>query len=237
MLSGIAYSPDSKWLLTWGSAPDSARLWDVATLRDSRPLCRSLDSPINQAVFSRDGRILLLGCRDGKARLWDLDRDAEIDSEHRPRHAYPITAVAFDPSCSRLVTGCHAGTVRVWDANRGTMLNELRQNAGEIVVLAFSPDGKMLLTASHDGTARFLDAESGTQLGPALHHRDAVLCVAYHPDGQSVVTGTRDGMVQRWSVPSSPRTDGVAEIRQWLKDQTGMELDKQGAVTMVTLCD
>ena len=132
-----------------------------------------------------------------------VDRDVEIDPEHRPRHAYPITAVAFDPNCSRVVTGCHAGTVRVWDATRGTMLNELRQNAGEIVVLAFSPDGKMLVTASRDGTARFLDAESGRQLGPALHHTDAVLCVAFHPDGQSVVTGTRDGMVQRWSVPVS----------------------------------
>ena len=27
---------------------------------------------------------LLLGCRDGRARLWDLDGDVEIDSEHRP---------------------------------------------------------------------------------------------------------------------------------------------------------
>ena len=141
-LSGVVYSPDSKWLLTWGPEPRTAGLWDVATLRDSRPLFRSLESPIHQAVFSRDGRSLLLGCRDGKARLWDVDSDVEIDSEHARRHAYPITAVAFDPNRSRMVTGCHAGTVRVWDATRGTMLNELRQNAGEIVVLAFSPDGR-----------------------------------------------------------------------------------------------
>jgi WD40 repeat protein len=236
-LSGLTYTPDSKWLLTWGPAPQTARLWDVATLQQSRPLCWPLDSPINQAVFSPDGGTLLLGCRDGKARLWDLDRDVEIDSEHRPRHAYPITAVAFDPKCSRLVTGCHAGTVRVWDATRSAMLYELRQNAGEIVVLAFSPDGKMLLTASQDGTARFLDAESGKQLGPALHHTDAVLCIAFHPDGQSVVTGTRDGMVQRWSVPAPPRAGGVAEIRRWLEEQTGMELDDQGAVMMGSLCN
>jgi WD40 repeat protein/tRNA A-37 threonylcarbamoyl transferase component Bud32 len=236
-LSGVAYSPDSKWLLTWGAEPGTARLWDVATLRDLRPFFRSLNSAINQAVFSRDGKSLLVGCRDGKARLWDLDKDVEIDSEHSPRHAYPITAVAFDPKRSRVVTGCHAGTVRVWDATRGTMLNELRQNAGEIVVLAFSPDGKMLLTASHDGTARFLDAESGKQLGPSLHHTDAVLCVAFHPDGQSVVTGSRDGMVERWGVPSAPLSGRVEEIRRLMKEQTGMELDDQGATTMRTLCD
>jgi WD40 repeat protein/tRNA A-37 threonylcarbamoyl transferase component Bud32 len=224
-IAGLAYSPDSRWLLTWGPAPGTARLWDAATLRDPRPLLRSLDSPIHQAVFSRDGRSLLLGCRDARARLWDLRRDTEIDPEHRPRHAYPITAVAFDPGRSRLVTGCHAGTVRVWDANRGTLLHELRQNTGEIVVLAFSPDGAMLATASHDGTARFLDAETGRQLGPALHHADAVLCIAFHPDGKSVVTGTRDGMVQRWGTPAPPRSGSVDEVRRWVRDRTGLEFD------------
>jgi WD40 repeat protein len=118
-----------------------------------------------------------------------------------------------------------------------TSLNELRQNAGEIVVLAFSPDRKILLTASHDGTARFLDAESGTQLGPALHRPDAVLCVASHPDGQSAVTGTKDGMVQRWSAPAPLQTGGVAEIGRWVKEQTRMELDDQGAVAMGSLCN
>jgi WD40 repeat protein len=161
----------------------------------------------------------------------------EADPGHGPRHAYPITAVAFDPKRSRVVTGCHAGTVRLWDAIRGTMLNELRQNAGEIVALAFSPDGKLLLTASRDGTARFLDAESGRQLGPSLHHPDAVLCATFHPDGRSVATGTRDGLVQRWRVPSPPRTGGVAELRRWVEEQTGMELDDQGAVTMGTVSD
>jgi eukaryotic-like serine/threonine-protein kinase len=194
-------------------------------MRDARALFESLESPVQQAEFSPDGRIALLGCRDGKARLWDLHTDAEITSEYRPHHAYPITALAFDPARSRLVTGCHAGTVRFWDTKQGTLLHELRQNAGEIVVLAFNPDGTLLVTASHDGTARFLDAETGRQLGPALHHTDAVLRVAFHPDGRSIVTGTRDGMVQRWSVPSPPEMGTPAEIRRQVTAETGIKLD------------
>jgi WD40 repeat protein/tRNA A-37 threonylcarbamoyl transferase component Bud32 len=224
-ITGMAYSPDSRWLLTWGPAPGTARLWDAATLRNSRPILRSVDSAIHQAVFSRDGRSLLVGCRDARARLWDVHRDAEINPEHRPRHDYPITAVAFDPGGSRLMTGCHAGTVRVWDANRGVLLHELRQNTGEIVILTFSPDGAMLAMASYDGTARFLDAETGRQLGPALHHADAVLSIAFHPDGNSVMTGTRDGMVQRWSTPAPPKSGSVVEIRRWVREQTGLEFD------------
>jgi WD40 repeat protein len=224
-ISGLAYSPNSTWLLTWGPEPGTAHLWDAATLRDPRPRFRSLNSPILQAVFSREGRTLLLGCQDGRARVWDVDRDVEIIPDHRPRHVYPITAVAFDPERSRLATGCHAGTVRLWDATGGTLLSEMRQNAGEIVVLAFSPDGATLATASHDGTARFLDADSGRQLGPALRHADAVLCIAFNPDGKSMATGTRDGMVQRWSTPSPPMSGGVAEIRRRVWDQTGLAFD------------
>jgi eukaryotic-like serine/threonine-protein kinase len=130
-----------------------------------------------------------------------------------------------------VVTGCYAGTVRVWDATEGRILTELRESAGEIVVLAFNHAGDILLTASCDGTVRFLDAESGRRLGPSLHHTDAVLCTAFHPDGQSVVTGTKDGMVQRWGVPPLPMTGGVGEIRRRLEQDTGLQLDEQGAVS------
>jgi WD40 repeat protein/predicted Ser/Thr protein kinase len=236
-ISGLALSPDSRWLLTWGPGPGTARLWDAATLRDPRPLLLSLDSAAHQAVFSPDGRNLLLGCRDGRARLWDVAADVEINPGNRPHHVYPITAVAFDPGRSRLVTGCHAGTVRIWDAAGGRMLSELRQNAGEIVVLAFSPDGAMLVTASHDGTARFLDAESGKQLGPALHHADAVLSTAFHPDGKSVVTGTRDGMVQRWSTPAPAMSGGAAEIRRWVDGRIAADEDDRRAETNGTIGD
>jgi WD40 repeat protein len=228
--TGVAYSPDSKWLLTWGPEPGTAWLRDVATLRSGRPLCQSSEFTIHQAVFSGDGRALLLGCRDNQARLWDLERDVEIESKLHPRHAYPVTAVAFDPNRARVVTGCHAGTVRLWDATEGKLLTELRDNAGEIVVLVFSRDGKTILTASRDGMARFLEAESGRQLGPSLHHADAVLCAAFHPDGQSVVTGTKDGMVQRWRVPPPPKTGRADEIRRWVQEQTGLQLDDQGMV-------
>jgi WD40 repeat protein/tRNA A-37 threonylcarbamoyl transferase component Bud32 len=224
-LLGFAFSSDSKWVLAWGAGPTTARLWEVGSLRESRPILQSLDSAIHQAVFSTDGRSLLLGCRDGKARLWDVRADVEIHAGSRPRHAYPITAVAFDADRARVVTGCHAGTVRFWDSTRGTMVSELRQNAGEIAVLAFSPDETVLIAGSYDGTARFLDSESGRQLGPALHHTDAVLCVAFDPDGQSVATGTRDGMVQRFSMPSVPDRGDPDEIRRRIKTLTGIELD------------
>jgi WD40 repeat protein len=226
-LAGVAFSPDSRRLLTWGPGPESASLRVVDTLGPARPLFRSLGVAIHHAAFSPDGGTLLLGCRDGKARLWDVERDVEVHSPMRPRHAYPITAVAFDPRSPRVVTGCHAGTVRLWDRASGALLHDARGNAGEVTAAAFSPDGKILLTASLDATARFWDVASGRQLGPPLHHTDAVLSVAFHPEGRAVATGTRDGSAWLWRVPATPMEGDLARVDRVVEERTGLRFDER----------
>ncbi|WP_020465699.1 protein kinase domain-containing protein [Singulisphaera acidiphila] len=229
-LAGVVYHPNSTQLLTWDAQPRSALLWDVPGLRSGRPIIRSLNSPIRQAVFSPDGKTLLLACRDGTARLWDIARDQEIIPERRPDHGYPMTAVAFDPLGPRIVTGCQAGTLGIWNLTKGLLIRDIRGNADEVTSLTFSPDGRSLLTASYDGTARFWDVESGQQLGPPLRHTDAVLCAIFHPDGRSVVTGTKDGIVQRWQAPLPPLEGSVDQVRLAVEIQTGMSMDQQGAI-------
>jgi eukaryotic-like serine/threonine-protein kinase len=220
--SGVAFSPDSRRLLTWGPQPGTGMLREVDVMGPGRPLLRSLGVAIHQAAFGPDGGTLLLGCRDGKARLWDVARDVEVEAGARPYHAYPITAVAFDPRAPRVVTGCHAGTVRLWDRASGALLHDVRGNAGEVTAVAFSPDGTTLLTASLDATARFWDVESGRQLGPPLHHTDAVLSVAFHPAGRVVATGTRDGSAWLWRAPAAPMEGDPARIARVVEERTGL---------------
>jgi eukaryotic-like serine/threonine-protein kinase len=221
-LTGISFSPDSRTLLTWGPEPGTISLLDVEAAGPARPLARSIGVAVQHAAFSPDGTSLLLGCRDGKARLWDIMRDVEVETDARPHHAYPITAVGFDPRSPRLVTGCLAGTVRLWDSASGALLRDVRGNRGEVTAVAFSPDGSTLLTASLDATARFWDVASGRQLGPPLHHADAVLCVAFSPDGRSIATGTRDGAVWQWCVPASPMEGDPALIERIVEERTGL---------------
>src|SRR5262249_33635743 len=225
-LAGVAFSPDSRRLLTWGPGPGTASLRAAGAMGPSRPLFRSLGVAIHHAAFSPDGATLLLGCRDGLARLWDVARDVEVVRPKRPYHASPIAAVAFDPRAPRLVPGCHAGTVRLWDRASGALLHDVRGNAGEVTAVAFSPDGATLVTASLDATARFWDVASGRQLGPPLRHTDAVLSVAYHPHGQVGATGTRDGSAWLWRVPAAPMEGDLARITRVVEDRTGLRVDR-----------
>jgi WD40 repeat protein len=219
VLTGIAFSPDSRRFLTWGRRPGTGSLREIDRLAQARSLLGSLGVAIRHAAFSPDGTTLLLGCRDGTARLWDVARDVEVHSPVQPRHAYPITSVAFDPRSPRIVTGCHAGTVRLWDRVSGALLHDVRGNAGEVTALAFSPDGTILVTAGLDATARFWDVASGRQLGPPLHHTDAVLCVTFHRDGRLVATGTRDGSAWLWPVPAAPMEGDLAQIARMVEER------------------
>jgi WD40 repeat protein/serine/threonine protein kinase len=227
---GVAFSPDSRRLLTWSDRPGGARLRDVATLREARPMLQALDAPLHRAVFRADGGTILVGCRDGTARLWDIESDEEINPGLRPHHAYPVTALAAPPRGERVVAGCQDGSVGMWDLSTGKLVFEMRGRSGEVTAMAFSPDGRTLLTAGRDGTFRFLDTDSGRPLGPPLHQSDAVLCAAFHPDGQSAATGTADGTARRWRVPRPPAPGSLEEIQRRIGDETGLWLDYQGAI-------
>ena len=227
---GAAFSPDSRWLLTWSDRPGGTRLWDVATLRNPRPMLQALDTPVQRAVFRASGWTILVGCRDGTARLWDVESDEEINPGLRPQHTSPVTAIAYPPRGESVVAGCQDGSVGMWDLSTGKLLFETRGRSSEVTFLTFSPDGQAILAAGRDGTVRFLDAVSGEPLGPPLHHPDAVLSAAFHPDGQSAATGTKSGEVRRWRVPRPPATGSSDEIRRRIEDETGLWLDYQGAI-------
>jgi WD40 repeat protein len=229
----VAYSPDGRTLFSCGyrKYPEEAALWDVATGRRLRMLMRSLGRiRVRQAAFHPAGRGLLLACSDGRARLWDVGSDTEVDPGRPLVHAAPVVACAFDPEGRRALTGCQDGSARLWDmATRRPLLETLRHDA-EVSAVAFSPDGRTLLTGSVDATARFWDADSGKPLGPALRHADGVRAAAFDAGGRLAVTGGRDQAVHHWHLPPPPVDGSVERIRLWSEVLSGMALDPNGTV-------
>jgi WD40 repeat protein len=228
----VAYSPDGRNLFSCGRTdlPGDGALWDVATGRLVRKLLEPLGHiRVRRATFHAGGG-LLLACDDGRARLWDVRTDCEIDPGHSLVHPGAVTAAAFDGAGGRALTGCRDGTARLWSlAGRAPLLPPLRHEA-EVSAVAFSPDGKTLLTGCLDGGVRFWDAGSGQPLGPTLWHRGGVRAVAFDPGGRRAAASTEDGTVTQWHVPAPPVEGSPDRIRLWAETLSGLELDDQGAV-------
>src|SRR6202035_4371868 len=87
---------------------DTARLWDVATLRP-------IGNPFigYSLVFSPDGKILATGGYDHIVRLWNVV--SRTGTAALTGHTKPVNSVAFSLDGKTLAAGAADGTVRLWD--------------------------------------------------------------------------------------------------------------------------
>ena len=195
----LAISPDGRTLAT-GERADSARLWDVATLRPEGRL-RTGRGQVGTLAFSPDGRTLVAGGNFSGAVLWDPDAPRTLD----PVAGSP--PFAFSPDGTTLASAGRAGAVRLLDPATGTPRSELPGHGGVLTAMAYRPDGRVLAIAGSDrrdvvsgrdrGTVRLADARTGKRLAVLDRHR-ATLELAFSPDGRTLATLAFDSRVRLW---------------------------------------
>ncbi|HET6879544.1 MAG TPA: serine/threonine-protein kinase, partial [Pirellulales bacterium] len=95
-----------------------ARLIDADTGRELATFAH--DSEIHALDFSRDGRLLAVGCDDRKTYVWDVPqrRLQAVLEGHEKR----VWSVAFSPRDELLATSARDGTTRFWDPVDGRPL-------------------------------------------------------------------------------------------------------------------
>jgi WD40 repeat protein/tetratricopeptide (TPR) repeat protein len=209
----VAFSADSKRIVTAGGGDKTARVYDATT----GTLQLELKDPaagdgVQAAAFSPDGTWIVTAYR-GRVKLSDA-RTGKVLLEWRAGDA---TRVAVSPDGTRILTGGLDQTVRVWDARTAKLLLEAKGMMGYDSDIAFSPDGKRIVAGRGVGTTRVIDAQTGVvllelKIRPMVvntfYVTMGVLCVAFSPDGTRIVTGG---------------TTGVGEASVW-DARTGAEL-------------
>ncbi len=175
------------------------RIWDLALGRDSL-----IDGPLTSwiaPVFSPDGRLMAVNCRDGTAVLRER-------SGGRERVNVRGLAAGFTPDSRALATfGADGVTLRLVDSETGRELWKSDLTAGSVrASLAYSPDGQTMIVA-RGGVLRFFDVKSGRERwGESESHQGGVNFVRYTDDGRSLLTAADDGTVRQWdSATASPK--------------------------------
>jgi WD40 repeat protein len=138
------FSPDERWLATFGSDLEATAFWDVQTgARVWEIPMASNDSA--GVVFGPEGHTLVIGGVDGSLGWWDLERRAESYSIALGDFVIGIAASA---DRERIVT--NAGDLaRAWDVRTGQELRQMPY-AGWLTAVAISADGRYLASAGRD---------------------------------------------------------------------------------------
>jgi WD40 repeat protein len=128
-------------------------VWETAT---GKPWCRIADPPVigqhEQAIFSPDGKVVVVQHTDGVLRIWDATTGKLVCSLSKTKEIpFPDRRV-FSPDGRVLATASNSSehrTVHLWDTATGKEMDRLAwpENARPSC-LVFSPDGKHLIVAS-----------------------------------------------------------------------------------------
>jgi WD40 repeat protein len=165
---GVALSPDGKVLVAGCYPENSARLWDIESVREIRELAGNR-AQIHGAAFSPDGKLLLTaggsfvrGGADMSLRVWDVTTGNEPCS--MVGEAQVVWCVAFSPDGRKALSGGMEGIVRLWDVNSGRELHQCKGHRvvssgpvgerADVRAVAFCPDGGHAVSAGHDRTIR-----------------------------------------------------------------------------------
>ena len=116
----VEISPDKKYLLV-ASYANEGKLYEINTGKQIKSFPHSND--INTAIFSKDGKYILTGSSDSKAKLWDMEgnliieRDCSnpvLDISYWGGDEYCIFCMNMD-SCQMIIWNIYDNTVKYWE--------------------------------------------------------------------------------------------------------------------------
>jgi WD40 repeat protein len=236
-VTGVAFTPDGKVVVTSSHGEGGVRCWDSATGRLLGLLikCKAFED-FQCVAVSPDGSTILTGSSDRTAQLWDAVTGRPIGAPFV--HGQTVLGVAFSPDGTKIVTGCADSAVQLWDVESGKLLWRRSHRTGIIRAVAYSPDGREVVSGSIDlnrgaAEAQVWDAVTGKRLGPPLRHGggslSSVTAVAFDPRGRMIATGSADRSVRLWK-RATPLEGDCERIVLWTQVITGKELDAFGEV-------
>ncbi len=201
---------------------DLHRLRLAATLRPCPKLVHVFfhESPLNEAIFSPDGKLIASATSAGVVRVFKADTGEPAFAPLE--HGRQVRTIQFSPDNSMLVTltgepgvsQWALGIAEIWDAGTGRSLGRFGLEGESVEAVQFSPDSRHLATASGDlktfaaGTAVVWDIGAQKVVTKPMRHRNRIPSLQFTRDGTALMTASFDGVARIWDArtgePLSP---------------------------------
>jgi WD40 repeat protein len=194
-LSSITLSPDGSLMLinpdSFFDFSESIKLLKIS----SKKILHSWDGYASS--FSRDGKQIAIGKRDGTVELRELSTDELLYTFPRQGHSKSMNFALFSPDGKQILSGSEDRSMKLWDVLTGQLIQTFTGHTGDIISAVFSADGKRIISSSGDNTMRYWDVSTGQPLLTRVH-LDRSDWVTMTPDGR--FDGSSDGLQQLYYV-------------------------------------
>ncbi len=206
-LSGLALSPDGKWVAAGNPSEKTIKIWDFRTGKLERTLetGEALPWPL---AFSPDSKLLAAGSQKqdhtGQVQIWDAPSGKQ---KHVLKHDKYVNAVAFSANGKVLASGSGSQFIQLWDVQKGEPIRSLKGVHPGTRCVAISPDGQTIAAGWGDGIVRLWDVRTGKSKETLKGHTDAIYSLAFSPDGKTLASTSQDETVRLWPINQAPAGD------------------------------
>jgi WD40 repeat protein/predicted Ser/Thr protein kinase len=142
--------------------------------------------PTSAVALSPDGSLVLTGCSDGYARLWDASTGKPVTGPMAQQG--PVVAVAFSPDGRTVLTGGEDRTARLWDTATGRPLGPPFPHAARVDQVGFGSGGRFVWTVDEAGSVRAWSAPDPIPGAPERVSAWLATIAGARLDGDGVVT-------------------------------------------------
>lgn len=200
----IAYSPDGKLIAT----AEYANSVDLLRVADGERIAQFAIEGTRgglTTLFSPDGKLLVVGNRNDKTHVFDVDRGEVKYVLDRKQSHQPV----FSPDGKYLAVAYVDGKIAIWNVATGKLVKLLDGEAAEVFTLAWSRDGRFFASAGHKGPIVIWSGKHLAKLHTIDSGSDRTFQLAFRPDGKALVaTGNKTTRAWTIAVNQVPRLPG-----------------------------
>ncbi len=169
----VEWSPGTSGHLATGANDGDTHLYETKKWTK----LKSIDdtSPVRSAVWSTDGKQLVVGHADSGARIVAVPTAKRLANLLANGSPPDLTAMAWSPNL--LATGYGYHKLNIWAHKTGQKIHTLETMA-PVQQVAFGSNGSILAVASGDRTCRFFDPTTGKLRGSWLAEADRIVAVS-----------------------------------------------------------
>jgi WD40 repeat protein len=201
-INAVAFSPDSKLLVSGGDAKEAV----VWSLIDRKPIYKTkIRDKITSITFAGDSAVAI-GTDSKKVYFWDFTRDKDPIKKSTEKD---VLCIAASPDGKQVATGSNDDAVTIWNSATGEKLRVLKGHDNNVKAVIYSSGGKWLVSAGDDNKIIIWDQAEGSLIRKIAGHKENISFLAMTSDGTQLVSSESrkgDGTVIIWNPSTGTET-------------------------------